>query len=206
MRSTFTDRTETRFTDGMDGYLVDIQAWHGGDIDKLWMKGEYEGDWGGKLGYAETQALWSHAIGPWFDLQAGARFDAQTGPNRGHIVLGVEGLAPYWFEVEAAAFLSNKGDLTARAEGEYDLRITQKLILQPRAEVNLSGSFTPEQVAACVVRVTVHELGHAIGILRHSSNPADLMYPSPAVAAPSDGDRRTVEVLYHTAPTIRPRP
>lgn len=75
-----------------------------------------------------------------------------------------------------------------------------------RAEVNLSGSFTPEQVAACVVRVTNHELGHVLGILRHSPNPADLMYPSPGVAAPSDGDRRTVEVLYHTAPTIRPRP
>ena len=75
-----------------------------------------------------------------------------------------------------------------------------------RAEVNLSGSFTPEQVAACVVRVTLHELGHAIGLLRHSSDSADLMYPSPKVAAPSDRDRRTVEVLYHTAPTIFPRP
>jgi len=133
------DRAETRFRDGRDGYLLDIQAWYGGDINKLWLKSEVEGNWGKKLEHAEVQALWSHAIGPWFDVQAGVRFDPQPGPNRTHLVLGVEGLAPYWWEVEGAIFLSNKGELTARAEAEYDLRITQKLILQPRAEINLSA-------------------------------------------------------------------
>ena len=138
------DRAEARLRDGRDGYLVDLQAWYGGDIDKLWLKSEIEGSWGEKVEHAEVQALWSHAIGPWFDLQAGARFDAQAGPNRGHLVLGVQGLAPHWWEVEAALFLSNKGDVTARAEAEYDLRITQKLILQPRAEVDLSAQDVPE--------------------------------------------------------------
>ena len=134
----FLDRAETRVANGRDGYLLDAQAWYGGDIDKLWLKSEVEGDWD-ELEHAEVQALWSHAIGPWFDLQAGARFDPQPGPNRAHLVLGVQGLAPYWWEVEGAFFLSNKGELTARAEAEYDLRITQKLILQPRAEVELSA-------------------------------------------------------------------
>jgi len=138
------DRAETRVRDGRDGYLLDVQAWYGGDIDKLWLKSEVEGQWGKKLEHAEAQALWSHAIGPWFDLQAGVRYDPQPGPNRTHLVLGVEGLAPYWWEVEGAVFLSNKGDVTARAEGEYDLRITQKLILQPRAEVDLSLQDVPE--------------------------------------------------------------
>lgn len=138
------DRAETRVRDGRDGYLVDIQAWYGGDIDKLWLKSEVEGAWGGKLEHAEVQALWSHAIGPWFDLQAGARFDPQPGPNRSHLVLGVEGLAPYWWEVEGAVFLSNKGDVTARVEGEYDLLITQKLVLQPRAELNVALQDVPE--------------------------------------------------------------
>lgn len=133
------DRAEARVRDGRDGYLLDAQAWYGGDIDKLWLKSEIEGDWGKRLEHAEVQALWSHAIGPWFDLQAGVRFDAQPGPNRTHVVLGVQGLAPYWWEVEGALFLSNKGELTARAEAEHDLRITQKLILQPRAEVELSA-------------------------------------------------------------------
>jgi copper resistance protein B len=138
------DRAEARFHDGRDGYLVDIQAWYGGDVDKLWLKSEVEGDWGKKLETAEVQALWSHAIGPWFDLQAGVRYDPQPGPNRSHLVLGVEGLAPYWWEVEGAVFLSNKGDITARAEGEYDLLITQKLVLQPRGEINLSAQDIPE--------------------------------------------------------------
>jgi copper resistance protein B len=133
------DRAEMRLSDGRDGYLLDLQAWYGGDNDKLWLKSELEGDWGRKLEHAEVQALWSHAIGPWFDLQAGARFDPQPGPNRTHLVLGVQGLAPYWWEMEGAIFLSNKGELTARAEAEYDLRITQKLILQPRAEILLSA-------------------------------------------------------------------
>ena len=133
------DRAETRIRDGRDGYLLDTQAWYGGDINKLWLKSEVEGSWGGKLEHAEVQALWSHAIDPWFDLQAGVRYDPQPGPNRTHLVLGVQGLAPYWWELEGAIFLSNKGDVTARAEAEYDLRITQKLILQPRAEVEFSA-------------------------------------------------------------------
>jgi copper resistance protein B len=138
------DRAETRFRDGNDGYMLDLQAWYGGDIDKLWLKSEIDGDWGNKLEHAEVQALWSHAIGPWFDLQAGARFDPQPGPNRTHLALGVQGLAPYWWEVEGTVFLSNKGELTARAEAEYDLRITQKLIAQPRAEIELSADDIPE--------------------------------------------------------------
>ena len=138
------DRAETRFHDGSDGYLLDLQAWYGGDSDKLWLKSEIEGDWGKKLEHAEVQALWSHAIGPWFDLQGGVRFDPQPGPNRTHLALGIQGLAPYWWEVEGTVFLSNKGDVTARAEAEYDLRITQKLILQPRAEIDLSLQDVPE--------------------------------------------------------------
>lgn len=140
----FFDRIETRFTDGPDGYLVDGQAWFGGDIDKLWLKTEVEGEWKHGLEEAEVQALWSHAIDPWFDLQAGVRYDARSGPDRGHLVLGVQGLAPYWWEVEGAVFLSDEGEVTARGEAEYDLRITQKLILQPRIEFDLSAQDIPE--------------------------------------------------------------
>lgn len=134
----FIERAETKIRNGRDGYVVDGQAWFGGDIDKIWLKGEVEGDWGERPEHVEVQALWSRAIDPWFDLQAGVRYDPQPGPDRAHLVLGVQGLAPYWWEVDAALFLSNKGELTARAEAEYDLRITQKLILQPRGELNLA--------------------------------------------------------------------
>lgn len=138
------DRAEARVRDGNDGYLLDLQAWYGGDIDKLWLKSEIDGDWGKNVEHAEVQALWSHAIGPWFDVQAGARVDPRPGPNRAHLALGVQGLAPYWWEVEGAVFLSNKGELTARAEAEYDLRVTQKVIVQPRAEIDLSAEDIPE--------------------------------------------------------------
>jgi copper resistance protein B len=132
------DRLEAHTGDGTDRYLFDAQAWYGGDIDKLWLKAEGEGAFGDAFEGAELQALWSHAIGPWFDLQTGARYDARQGKDRAHFVLGVQGLAPYWVELEAAAFLSDRGDLTARLEAEHDARITQRLILQPRAELNFS--------------------------------------------------------------------
>jgi len=138
------DRLEARIRNGSDGYLWDGQGWYGGDIDKVWVKTEGEGEFGGGIEEAEVQALWSHAIGPFFDLQAGARYDIRPQPDRGHLVLGIQGLAPYWFEVDAAAFLSSKGDLTARVEAEYDQRITQKLILQPRIEFDLAAQNIPE--------------------------------------------------------------
>jgi len=136
------ERLEARIGEGEELYLWDIQGWYGGDIDKLWVKSEGEGAFGGTVEKAEFQALWSHAIGPWFDLQAGARYDIEP-QSRAHAVLGVQGLAPYMFEVDAAAFLSDTGDVTARIEAEYDQRITQRLIIQPRAEVSLSAQDMP---------------------------------------------------------------
>ena len=138
------DQLELRVRDGRDGYRWDGQAWYGGDIDKLWLKTEGDGSFGGATESAEVQALWSHAIDPWFDLQGGVRYDFRPDPERAYLVLGVQGLAPYWFEVDAAAFLSEKGDLSARFEAEYDLRLTQKLILQPRAELEFALQDVPE--------------------------------------------------------------
>ena len=138
------DQAEVKLRDGHDGYAWDAQAWYGGDIDKLWIKTEGEGAFREEVEKAEVQVLWSHAIDPWFDLQLGLRHDLRPDPERTYLVAGVQGLAPYWFEVDAAAFLSNKGDVTARLEAEYDLRLTQKLILQPRVEFDLAAQDVPE--------------------------------------------------------------
>src|SRR3990170_6864165 len=149
------ERLEARF-DGENGYLLDGQAWYGGDIDRLLLKVEGEGAFEGGFEGAETQALWSHAISPWFDLQTGARFDVGRGEDRGHLVVGVQGLAPYWIELEAAAFLSEDGDLTAAVEVEHDMRITQRLILQPRAELSFAAQDIPDlRVGAGVTEVAV---------------------------------------------------
>jgi copper resistance protein B len=139
------DQLETRIRNGRNGYFLNAEAWYGGDINKLWLKSEIEGSFGEKPEQAEFQALWSRAIDPWFNLQGGVRYDARPSSGRGHLVLGIQGLAPYWFEIDGAAFLSDKGHLTARFEAEYDQRLTQKLILQPRLELNFSLQDIPAE-------------------------------------------------------------
>ncbi len=94
---------------------------------------------------AEVQALYSRALGPYFNLQAGVRHDFKPVPTRTYATIGFEGLAPYMFEVEGAAFISPQGDVLARLEGYYDQRITQRLILQPRVEFNLAAQNMPRQ-------------------------------------------------------------
>ena len=138
------DRLEVQARKGRDGYAWEGDAWFGGDYDKLWLKSEGEGDIRGRLGSAEVQALWSRAIRPFFDLQVGVRHDIRPQPDRTHLAVGIQGLAPYWFEIDAAAFLSTKGDLTARVEAEYDQRITNRLFLQPRVELDLAAQDVPE--------------------------------------------------------------
>lgn len=138
------DQLEYRASDGEDGYRWDFEGWYGGDTHKLWIKTEGESTFEERPESAEVQALWSRAISPWFDFQAGARYDVRRGDDLSHLVFGIQGLAPYFFEIDAAAFLSHEGDLTARIEAEYDQLITQKLILQPRAEVQLAAQDAEE--------------------------------------------------------------
>ncbi|PQZ82777.1 copper resistance protein CopB [Brevundimonas sp. MYb46] len=139
------DAIEAGFSDGEEGYSWNAQGWTGGDINRFWWKTEGEGAFDGKLHDAEVQALYSRAVAPFWDVQAGVRQDFRPdGYDTTHLTVGVQGVAPYWFEMSAAAFLSTEGDLTARAEAEYDQRITQKWILQPAVEVAFSASDIPE--------------------------------------------------------------
>lgn len=127
-----------------DSYRWEGEAWIGGDTNRFVFKYEGEGEFRGPLDDLELSGLYSRAVSPYWNLQAGIRYDVKPDPSRTYAVVGVEGLAPYWFKVSAAAFLSNKGELRGRFEGYYDQRITQKWILQPRVEVNLSAQTIPE--------------------------------------------------------------
>ena len=129
---------------GRNSYEWDASAWYGGDINRVWLKSEGEGAVGGSLESAEVQALYSRAFSPYFNVQGGIRYDVRPRPNRAYAVLGVEGLAPSFFDVEGTLFLSNKGELFARAEGYYDQRITQRLILQPSVELNFAAQNSRE--------------------------------------------------------------
>ena len=136
------DRLETQVRKGGEGYLWDLQGYYGNPTSRFWFKSEGEGSFGQRIEDAEFQALYSRAVTPFWDLQAGVRQDV-AGPNTTYGVIGVQGLAPYLFEVDAALFVSHRGDVTARVEAEIDQRITQRLILQPRAELNLAAQDIP---------------------------------------------------------------
>jgi copper resistance protein B len=129
---------------GRDGYRWDASAWFGGDIDRLALKSEGEGSFGEPIEHGEVQALWSRAIDPYWNLQGGIRQDFGKGLDRTYASIGIEGLAPYWFELGASAFVSTKGDVLARVEGDIDQRITQRLILQPRVEANFAAQDIPD--------------------------------------------------------------
>lgn len=128
---------------GRDDYEWNGEAWYGGDINRLWLKSEGDGTIGKGVDRAEVQALYSRAIDPYFNLQTGVRYDFKPNPSRVYVTVGVEGLAPGMFDVEGALFLSNKGELMARGEAWYDQRITQRLILQPRVELNFAAQNSP---------------------------------------------------------------
>jgi len=139
------ERLEYGADDGDEYLLWDFQGWFGGDFRRLWIK--TEGEYGiepGRLEEGEIQALYSRAISPYFDLQAGVRHDFEPGPSRSYAVLGVQGLAPYWFELDAALFVSEDGDLSARVEAEYEILLTQRLIVQPRVELEVSAQEVSE--------------------------------------------------------------
>lgn len=138
------DLAEYQFRDGKDGYRWEAEAWMG-DLNRFVVKSKGEGAFAQGLDSAEVQALYSKALDPWWNLQLGVRQDIRPRPARTWATLGVEGRAPYQFEVQAAAFLSDKGQLTGRIEGAYDQRITQALILQPRVELNLAAQDMPDQ-------------------------------------------------------------
>jgi copper resistance protein B len=138
------ERLEAGFDDDSETYAWHAQGWYGGDVNRFWWKSEGEGAFENELEDAELQLLYSRAVTPYFDLQAGVRQSYLEGEDRTDLVFGVQGLAPYWFEVGAAAFVSAEGDVTARAEAEYDLRLTQRLILQPSAELNFAAQDIPD--------------------------------------------------------------
>lgn len=140
---TFIQADRLEYVESEDAVVWDLQGWVGDDYHKLWAKAEGEHGEDG-IEENEIQLLYSRAWTPFFDWQAGLRFDSAPGPSRSSIVLGVQGLAPQWFEIDAAVFLSEDGDLSARLEAEYDLLITQRLVLQPRFEIEAAANSAPD--------------------------------------------------------------
>jgi copper resistance protein B len=131
---------------GRPEFRWDGQAWIGTDYDKLWLKSEGLLRKDGSLDDGRHQFLYSRAISTFFDLQAGLRSDIDSRPSRQWAALGIQGLAPLFFNVEATAYASDQGHFSARLVGSYDLLLTQRLILQPEIEMNFESKADPKRL------------------------------------------------------------
>jgi copper resistance protein B len=132
------ENLEAMRTQGNTLVPYDLEAWYGRTYDRAVLKAQGDID-GGEIAEARTELLWGHAFAAFWDSQLGVRYDSGEGPNREWLAFGVEGLAPYWFEIEATAYLGESGRSALRLDASYDLLLTQKLILQPRIEANIYG-------------------------------------------------------------------
>lgn len=182
--SLLVDELEYQLRDGTDSVHWDVVGWYGGDYDRLWIK--TEGEWqaeDARSGNAEAQALYGRLIAPYWDVQVGVRYDLLTTEghrqSRGFAVLGLQGLAPYWFEVEPSVYVSEDGDVSGRLTVTYDLLLAQRLILQPRFDLDAAVQAVPNYNVGQGVNSTslglrlryeiYREMAPYIGFVWHSS-------------------------------------
>ena len=132
------NRLERALSRDDSGNVYDLQGWYGKDYERLVVKAEGEAAQG-KLHEARTELLWGHALATYWNSQLGVRYDSGIAADQPWLALGVQGLAPYWFEVDATAYIGKQGRSALRLGAEYELLLTQKLILQPRVEANFYG-------------------------------------------------------------------
>lgn len=130
------------YADSDRALRLDGEAWYGGDNNKLWLKAD-GGRAHGRLSASRIELLWDRNVATYWSTQLGIRHDVGEGPTRDWAALGVHGLAPYWFEVQATAYVGQSGRPAARLEVDYELLFTQRLILQPNLEINLYGKDDP---------------------------------------------------------------
>lgn len=142
------DELEWLATGDESAVEYDGEAWIGGDFNRFWFKAAGEQSTSESEGHVELQGLYSRTISSFWNLQVGLRFDHRYGEgpdaSRAHAVLGLEGLAPYWFEVEAFVFLSDDADASARVEASYETLLTQRLIVESEVETNVAFQDAPE--------------------------------------------------------------
>jgi copper resistance protein B len=132
------DQLEWQTGSGADAFSWDTKGWIGQDVNRFWFRTEGERA-DGRTEEAQVNLLYGRAIARWWDVTAGVRIDALPATPRTALAVGVQGLAPYWFEVEASAYVEPSGRTHVRFETEYDLLITNRLVLQPLAEFEIYG-------------------------------------------------------------------
>lgn len=134
------DRFEARSSDAGTVTYWEAQAWAGSDINKLWLKTEGH-MLKGSTEESDVELLYSRAVLPFWDAQVGVRHDSAVAdkPGRDWAAFAMKGLAPYLFDVDATVYVGESGNTAARLKAEYNLLLSQRLVLMPEAEANLYG-------------------------------------------------------------------
>ena len=138
------DQLEWQFSGGTKGGIWDIKSWVGGDLNRIWIHSEGASD-GSSLEEAEAHVTYGRSFSRWWDVVAGVRRDFRPGPGQTWATVGIQGLAPQWFELQATLYVGESATTMARFEAEYELLITNRLVLQPLVELNLYGKAIPER-------------------------------------------------------------
>lgn len=137
------NRLEAWDADEGTGRAWEGVAWFGTDTDRLWLRSEGERV-GGHTESADLEVLYGRSVSPWWDVVAGVRHDFTPGDARTWAAVGVQGMAPYRFEVSATVYIGEDGRVAANVEAEYTLRITNRLVLQPLVEVDIAAKDDPD--------------------------------------------------------------
>lgn len=129
-------------SNGANSQQWDGRFWVGHNLDKLWIRSEGSRA-KGNIEEGDVEALWGHAVSPFWNLMAGVRHDLGIGPTRNWAALGFQGIAPYEFEFEATVYAGPSGRSAFRLKTAQDWLFTQKLILTPEMGMNAYGRADP---------------------------------------------------------------
>lgn len=132
------NRLEAWDADEGRGEAWEATAWFGSDLNRLWLRSEGERT-DGRTEAADIEVLYGRSVSAWWDVVGGVRQETRPGPSRSWAALGVQGLAPYKFEVQATAYVGDGGRVEANVEAEYELLLTNRLILQPLLELDFAA-------------------------------------------------------------------
>lgn len=136
------NRLEAWDADPGTGMAWEGEGWTGTDLNRLWWRSEGERV-DGATEAADVELLYGRSIATWWDVVGGLRQDFKPGDAQTFAAIGVKGLAPQNFEVQATAYVGERGQTAARFEVDYELLLTNRLILQPRLEVDAYGRNDP---------------------------------------------------------------
>jgi copper resistance protein B len=138
------DELEWQGGDAASAFVWKSRAWVGKDRDRLWLRstGEVED---GRLDAGSVEALYGRAISPWWDIVGGLRQDVRPGDPQTWAAIGLQGLAPYWFEIEATAYVGGSGRTRFELDTEYELLLTNRWVLRPLVKLGVHGKDDPER-------------------------------------------------------------